>query len=499
MPPWRCDEGRWLCSRRSTTDRARSPRPCPRRRPKRASSAPEPDRAAVVHLLVSTAFLVVAGVGLVADARGRPVPRHRGRPALLWAAPPDGLPPRRGRLAHHRRSSAGSTTCCPASRAAGSGARTWPTPERRIIALVTLVGTGPIALGFGDGSEPFGLPIWLDVPLIVALVLPAVVAIRTVATRTERHVFVSLWYVLGGVVWLPVLVFVGCLPGLSPFGHGPAGAVATWGLANAWVVGVGTGLGYYALVKSTGRPLASRRLAAAGFWSLMFAAGVGGAPPARVRARARLARRRRPAAHPGAPGGGAGHRHQLLPHHRRCLAARPDRTGGGRRAGGAVLSLVAGLMVATGRVPLGRHHPGLHRVLGRSAHDHPVRRPAGCSSPPGPTRRSPDDGAGAARGPRPEPHPPDDLGGGGHRGAAGLAGFAQGFAWSGGSFTGLFVDAGDGWTASAGLPGTLSGLAIFTGLVTFAGQFAFALTVYRTITSGRATSQEVIVPVASDE
>ena len=68
------------------------------------------------------------------------------------------------------------------------------------------------------------------------------------------------------------------------------------------------------------------------------------------------------------------------------------------------------------------------------------------------------------------------------------------FGWSGSAFTGLAVPTGEGWASLAGLPSTLLGLAILTGAITFAGQMAFALAVYRTITSGRATTQEVLVP-----
>ncbi|MFO7547564.1 MAG: cbb3-type cytochrome c oxidase subunit I [Acidimicrobiia bacterium] len=457
-----------------------------------------PDRAAVVHLLVSTAFLVVGGfawvlmlvAGRFPDIVGGPLSYGRLRPVAfllvligwLTTALVGGIYYLLPRL---------------------TGSRLWREDVAHagagMIALVTLAGAGAIVLGFGDGSEPFGLPLWLDVPLVAILALPAVVAIRTVATRVEHHAFISLWYVLGGVVWLPVFVLVGAFPGLGPLGSSLQGSVATWGLANAWVVGVGTGLGYYALVKSTGKPLASRRLAAAGFWSLMFAAGwagplqlVAGPGPDWLDGVALLLTLALPVAalatvtnfsltiDDGWPEVG-------------------DRPVVAAALGGGVLSLIAGLMVATagfrsagttlgftafwdgmltitlfgagGLLVAAWAYQALPPMMGRELLEAPARL-----------------------------HIRLTLWGVVGTGVLlVLAGFAQGFAWSGGSFTGLFIDAGDGWTASAGLTGTLSGLAIFTGLVTFAGQLAFALTVYRTIASGRATSQELIVPVAIDE
>jgi cytochrome c oxidase cbb3-type subunit I len=456
------------------------------------------DRAAVVHLLVSTAFLVAGGLawllmlvaGRFPDTVGGPLSYGRLRPIAfllvvvgwLTVALVGGIYYVLPRL---------------------TGSRLWREDVAHagaaVIALVTLVGAGAIAFGFGDGSEPFGLPIWLDLPLVAAVALPAVVAIRTVATRVERHAFVSLWYVLGGVVWLPVFVFLAALPGLSPFGTALQGAVATWGLANAWVVGVGTGLGYYALVKSTGRPLASRRLAAAGFWSLMFAAGwagplqlVSGPGPDWLDGVALLLTLALPVAALATVTNFSLTIDDFWPEagERPVVAA---------ALGGAVLSLVAGLLVAAGgfrsaATTLGftAFWDGVLTITLLGAGGLLVAAWAYQALPPMTGRE-------LLEAPARSAVRLTTWGVVGTGALLVLAGFAQGFAWSGGSFTGLFVDAGEGWAASAGLPGLLSGLAIFTGLVTFAGQFMFALAVVRTITSGRATSQEVIVPVAGDE
>ena len=41
-----------------------------------------------------------------------------------------------------------------------------------LLITVVVAGLGALAFGYGDGQEPFGLPWWLDVPLLLGLTLP---------------------------------------------------------------------------------------------------------------------------------------------------------------------------------------------------------------------------------------------------------------------------------------------------------------------------------------
>ena len=144
---------------------------------------------------------------------------------------------------------------------------------------VTVVGAAAVLLGWGDGSGPFSLPWWTSFPLLATLVIPMVVTVSTVRHRREPNIFVSLWYALAGVVWLPLLYMVGALAPPSSLAGAVAESVSLFGLANLWVVGMGVGLAYYALVKDTANPLASRQLARVGFWSLAFASAWSGVAP----------------------------------------------------------------------------------------------------------------------------------------------------------------------------------------------------------------------------
>lgn len=142
--------------------------------------------------------------------------------------------------------------------------------------MAGLTGLGLLALflGFGDGGQPLGLPWWLDVPMAAVLFVPALVTVSTIRHREEQRSFVTLWFVIGGVVWLPLLYtahLVADLPGASSVTVAYAQTFFSSGFVTMFLVTVGSGLIYYTAVKELDVPLASRQLALVGFWSLGFA------------------------------------------------------------------------------------------------------------------------------------------------------------------------------------------------------------------------------------
>ncbi|MGD2061118.1 MAG: cbb3-type cytochrome c oxidase subunit I [Acidimicrobiia bacterium] len=145
---------------------------------------------------------------------------------------------------------------------------------------LTVLGAIAIFSGFGDGSQPLGLAWWLDIPLALVLFIPLVVTVATVRRRVEQRSFVTLWFVLGGVAWLPLLYLAHLateLPGASAVTVAYAETFFSAGFVTMFLVTVGSGLTYYTVVKELDVPLASRQLALVGFWSLGFAAAWWGA------------------------------------------------------------------------------------------------------------------------------------------------------------------------------------------------------------------------------
>ncbi|HZD23990.1 MAG TPA: cbb3-type cytochrome c oxidase subunit I [Acidimicrobiia bacterium] len=143
------------------------------------------------------------------------------------------------------------------------------------MAGLTALGLVAVFFGFGDGSQPFGLPWWLDIPLALTLFAPLLVTLDTIRRRTEERSFVTLWFVIGGVTWLPLLYLahlVSEVPAASAVTVTYAETFFSAGFVTMFLVTVGTGLVYYTVVKELDVPLASRQLALVGFWSLGFAA-----------------------------------------------------------------------------------------------------------------------------------------------------------------------------------------------------------------------------------
>jgi cbb3-type cytochrome oxidase subunit 1 len=93
-----------------------------------------------------------------------------------------------------------------------TGARLW----RKELALAGLLLTSAlvvvdilaVVLGFGGGRQPFGLPWWLHIPMLFALAIPLMITMMTIRQREEKRSFVTLWFVIGGVAWLPLLYLV---------------------------------------------------------------------------------------------------------------------------------------------------------------------------------------------------------------------------------------------------------------------------------------------------
>jgi len=139
---------------------------------------------------------------------------------------------------------------------------------------LVLLGALTIFLGFGTGRQPFGLPWWIDVPLLGVLTVPFLVTMKTISEREEKHSFVTIWFILGGVSWLPLLYaahVAGHAPFLSSVSSAYNDVFLSAGLVTMVLITLGTGLFYYSVVREMDIALASRQLAMVGFWSLGFA------------------------------------------------------------------------------------------------------------------------------------------------------------------------------------------------------------------------------------
>lgn len=140
--------------------------------------------------------------------------------------------------------------------------------------VMVFVGLAAVAFGLGEGRDPFGVPWWFHVPMVFLLAVPAMLTFGTITNRVENRSYVTLWFVLGGLIWLPLL-YLAYFSGELPYFHSIAieysNVFFSAGFVTMFVFTVGSGLFYYTLVAELDIPLASRQLALVGFWSLGFA------------------------------------------------------------------------------------------------------------------------------------------------------------------------------------------------------------------------------------
>lgn len=137
--------------------------------------------------------------------------------------------------------------------------------------LGLVIGMGLILAGRNDGLEWLEMDRYLADPLlVVGGGLAAVSLLGTLLKRQIGHLYVSVWYVFGALVWFPVIFIVGNWPTLT----GVESAAGNWFYAHnalgLWLTAISLAAIYYFIPKVLGRPIYSYQLSLLGFWSLAF-------------------------------------------------------------------------------------------------------------------------------------------------------------------------------------------------------------------------------------
>lgn len=151
-----------------------------------------------------------------------------------------------------------------------------------------------LANGLTQGRE-YAEFIWpIDVMVIAALLMAGYNIYKTILARKEKKLFVSLWYIMGTMIWMPMLYFVGnvmwqpLLPSAETNLAGfPSGGLTgipdvTWSwfyghnVLGYWFTTSGVAITYYLVPVITRSPLYSHLLGLIGFWSIAFFYGLVG-------------------------------------------------------------------------------------------------------------------------------------------------------------------------------------------------------------------------------
>ncbi len=143
-----------------------------------------------------------------------------------------------------------------------------------VAAVITL------PLGFTQAKEYAELEWPIDLAIAVVWIAFAVNFFWTLARRTEKHLYVAVWFYIATIVTVAVLHIVNSLAipvfafkSYSVFGGTKDALVQWWYGHNAVAFFLTTpilGIMYYFLPKAAGRPVYSYRLSIIHFWALIF-------------------------------------------------------------------------------------------------------------------------------------------------------------------------------------------------------------------------------------
>jgi cytochrome c oxidase cbb3-type subunit I/II len=140
-----------------------------------------------------------------------------------------------------------------------------------------------LPLGMTQAKEYAELEWPIDIAIAVVWVVFAINFFWTLARRTEKHIYVAIWFYIATIVTVAVLhivnslaipvVGLGLLKSYSVFGGAKDALVQWWYGHNAVAFFLTTpilGIMYYYLPKAAGRPVYSYRLSIIHFWALIF-------------------------------------------------------------------------------------------------------------------------------------------------------------------------------------------------------------------------------------
>ena len=127
--------------------------------------------------------------------------------------------------------------------------------------------------GTNNGWEAGEFPIPNVIVLFLVVVAISAQLLMTVARRVQQPLYVSLWYLIGALVWTSVnllLLLIGpywTVPGINNAAlHG----LFIHYVVGLWITPAGYVLIYYFLPASVRAPIYSHKLSLIGFWSLAF-------------------------------------------------------------------------------------------------------------------------------------------------------------------------------------------------------------------------------------
>jgi cytochrome c oxidase cbb3-type subunit I len=138
--------------------------------------------------------------------------------------------------------------------------------------VIVLGAVVSLLAGWNQGLEYAELPMFLDALVVIAWIAFGINIFATVAQRKYLQMYVSIWYVMGCILWTAFVYLTGNLAVL--FTTGVNQANLNWMYVHNAVglifTPIGLALAYYFIPRTSNAPLHSHKLSMIGFWSLAF-------------------------------------------------------------------------------------------------------------------------------------------------------------------------------------------------------------------------------------
>ncbi|MEZ4751813.1 MAG: cbb3-type cytochrome c oxidase subunit I [Bdellovibrionota bacterium] len=130
-----------------------------------------------------------------------------------------------------------------------------------------------ILMGFAQGLEWAETPKILDPFVALAVVLLVINLLTPVVKSRAKTMYVSLWYIVAGLIWTPLVYVMGNFLPQYVF-PGTSGATISsmyiHDLVGLFVTPLGIAMAYYLVPVAMKKPLYSHALSIIGFWGLAF-------------------------------------------------------------------------------------------------------------------------------------------------------------------------------------------------------------------------------------
>ncbi|MDR9418623.1 cbb3-type cytochrome c oxidase subunit I [Gracilimonas sp.] len=130
------------------------------------------------------------------------------------------------------------------------------------------VGSFQILGGFSRGLEWLEFPFSSAIFILLGLLPLLISALTMLAYRATKHLYISVYYIIAGFIWIFALLLVAYIP---DFDTTVQAGMNWWYAHNAlglWFTPICLAAAYYLIPKVTGRPIYSYSLSLLGFWTL---------------------------------------------------------------------------------------------------------------------------------------------------------------------------------------------------------------------------------------